>query len=52
MVRHRRLGGTTLASVKMKVLRSMGACIMACFLVFSSECGKSKWSSHAMKCCL
>ena len=52
VVRHRRLGGTTLASVKMKVLRSMGACIMACFLVFSSGCGKSKWSSHVMKCCL
>ena len=38
--------------LKMKVLRSVGAFIMACFLLFSSGCEKSKWSSQTMKCCL
>ena len=38
--------------LKMKVLRSVGAFIMACLLLFSSGCGKSTWSSQTMKCCL
>ena len=38
--------------LQMKVFRRVGAFIMACFLVFSSGCGKSKWSSQTMKCCL
>ena len=38
--------------LKMKVLRSVGEFTMACFILFSSGCGKSTWSSQTMKCCL
>ena len=38
--------------LKMKVLRSVGAFIMACLLFFSSGCGKSTWSSQTITCCL
>ena len=38
--------------LKMKVLRSVGAFIMAGFLLFYSGGGKSTWSSQTMKCCL
>ena len=38
--------------LKMKVLRSVGAFIMACFLLFSNGYGKSTCTWQTMKCCL
>ena len=52
VVRHRRLGGTTLASFKNERVAKCGSIYYGMFSSFSSGCGKSTWSSQTMKCCL
>ena len=52
VVRHRRLGGTTLASFKNESVAKCGRIYYGMFSFFSSGCGKSTWSPQTMKCCL